>query len=339
MARVLASLALTLILPFSAPLLAATSPVPVTPAPVQDEEGETESDSGTQSVDEMTQAAQEGLKALMEDPAGTLKEWAMGPGAEIGGKILLFLVLLLVSKIVARVVSNIVAKGIAAARIQISDLLKTFAINTSRNVVFFLGILFSMATIGIPIGPFLAAFGVVGFVVGFALQDTMSNFASGVMILLYRPYDIGDVVNAGGVTGKVEAQTLVSTTMVTPDNQRIIVPNGSIWGGTITNITANDTRRVDLTAGIGYDDDIDKAEAVLARIVESHEKVLKDPAPVIKLHELADSSVNFVVRIWSNTSDYWDVYWDVTKAIKVEFDKEGISIPYPQQDVHMHEVK
>ena len=127
--------------------------------------------------------------------------------------------------------------------------------------------------------------------------------------------------------------------MVTPDNQRIIVPNGSIWGGTITNITANDTRRVDLTAGIGYDDDIDKAEAVLARIVESHEKVLKDPAPVIKLHELADSSVNFVVRIWSNTSDYWDVYWDVTKAIKVEFDKEGISIPYPQQDVHMHEVK
>ena len=132
---------------------------------------------------------------------------------KIGGKILLFLVLLLVSKIVARVVSNIVAKGIAAARIQISDLLKSFAINTSRNVVFFLGILFSMATIGIPIGPFLAAFGVVGFVVGFALQDTMSNFASGVMILLYRPYDIGDVVNAGGVTGKVEAQTLVSTTM------------------------------------------------------------------------------------------------------------------------------
>ena len=136
---------------------------------------------------------------------------------------------------------------------------------------------------------------------------------------------------------EVEDMSLVSTTMLTPDNQKIIVPNGSIWGGTITNITANDTRRVDLVAGIGYDDDIAKAEAILMKICADHPKVLAEPAPNIKVNELADSSVNLIVRPWSKTSDYWDVYWDLTRSIKTEFDAAGISIPYPQQDVHMHQ--
>ena len=262
----------------------------------------------------------------------------MEDGVRIGGKIVLFVALLVVARIIAGIVATIVRKAVSSSRLKFSDLLRNFAVTTTRNVIVFLGLLFAMSAVGIPIGPFLAAFGVVGFVVGFALQATMSNFASGVMILLYRPYDIGDVVTAGGVTGKVEAMTLVSTTMLTPDNQRIIVPNGSIWGGTITNVTANRTRRVDLTASIGYGDDVSKAEKVLARIVEGHPLVLKDPAPVIKLNALADSSVNFVVRPWVNTADYWTVYWDLTRSIKTEFDKEGITIPFPQRHVHLHQV-
>ena len=276
-----------------------------------------------------------GLRAFLEDPVGVLLDGSM----TYGGKILLFLALLLAARIVAGLLGRLVGEGLSASRLDVSDLLQEFAVTTTRKIILFLGILFAMSAVGIPIGPFLAAFGVVGFIVGFALQDTMSNFASGVMILLYRPYDIGDVVIAGGETGKVEAMTLVSTTMVTPDNQKIIVPNGSIWGGTITNVTANDTRRVDLVAGIGYDDDIEKAERVLERIVGGHELVLADPEPVIKLNELADSSVNFVVRPWTKTSDYWTVYWDLTRAIKTEFDKEGLSIPYPQRDVHVYEEK
>jgi len=188
------------------------------------------------------------------------------------------------------------------------------------------------------IGPLLAGIGVVGFVVGFALQDTLSNFAAGFMILLYRPYDVGDFVTAGGVTGTVQSMSLVSTTFKTGDNQRIIVPNGSIWGGTIQNVTANDTRRVDMVFGIGYNDDVDQAQKVLEEIVNGHELILKDPEAVIRVHELADSSVNFVVRPWTNTSDYWAVYWDVTLQVKKRFDAAGISIPYPQQDVHMHQL-
>jgi len=190
----------------------------------------------------------------------------------------------------------------------------------------------------VDVAPLLAGVGVVGFVLGFALQDTLANFAAGFMILLNRPYDVGNVVTAAGVTGSVESMSLVSTTLKTPDNQRIIVPNGSIWGGVIQNVTSQETRRVDLIFGCGYEDDISKAQAVLEDIVSSHELVLKDPAPVIRLHELADSSVNFIVRPWTKTSDYWAVYWDLTRTVKERFDSEGLSIPYPQQDVHMHQV-
>jgi small conductance mechanosensitive channel len=175
-------------------------------------------------------------------------------------------------------------------------------------------------------------------VVGLALQGTLGNFAAGVMILMYRPYDIGDVVSVSGVTGKVDAMSLVATTLTTPDNQMVVVPNGSIWGGIITNITGTARRRVDLVFGIGYEDDMAKAEAILAEIVEAHEKVLKDPAPVIKVAELADSSVNFICRPWCKTADYWDVYWDLTRQVKEKFDEASISIPYPQTDVHVHTV-
>jgi len=158
------------------------------------------------------------------------------------------------------------------------------------------------------------------------------------MILLYRPFDVGDFIDAGGVKGTVKRLTLVSTTMSTPDNQLVIVPNNKIWGDVITNVTGSATRRVDLVFGICYDDDMGQAVALMERVVTSHELVLEDPAPVIKVHELADSSVNFVCRPWVKTSDYWTVYWDLTRAVKEAFDAEGITIPYPQQDVYMHQM-
>ncbi|MCK5945268.1 MAG: mechanosensitive ion channel, partial [Planctomycetes bacterium] len=172
-----------------------------------------------------------------------------------------------------------------------------------------------------------------------ALQGTLSNFAAGLMILMYRPYDIGHLITAAGMTGTVKAMTLVSTTLRLGDNQRVVIPNGKIWGDVITNVSGQTTRRVDMKFGCGYDDDLQKVQAVLEEIINNHPKVLKDPEPVIKVHELGDSSVNFVVRPWANSADYWEIYWDVTRKVKERFDEEGLSIPFPQRDVHLHQVE
>jgi small conductance mechanosensitive channel len=189
----------------------------------------------------------------------------------------------------------------------------------------------------INIGPFLAAMGATGFILGFALQGTLSNFAAGLMILIYRPYDIGDFVSVAGASGTVSAMSLVSTTLRLPDNQVVVIPNNSIWGGIITNATGAETRRVDMTFGISYRNEIEKAQAILERIVKDHPLVLASPEPVVRLNELADSSVNFVVRPWVKTGDYWTVYWDVTRQVKEEFDRSGISIPFPQREVHVYQ--
>jgi len=200
-----------------------------------------------------------------------------------------------------------------------------------------LGVLIALSQLGINLAPLLAGFGIAGFIVGFALQDTLGNFASGVMILFYRPFDVGDAVEAGGVMGTVKEMTLVSTTILTWDNQKLVVPNKKIWGEVIRNITAEATRRVDLQFGIGYRDDVDKAERVLKDIVITHPLVLRHPEPVIRLHALGESSIDFVVRPWAKTGDYWTVYWDITREVKRRFDAEGISIPFPQRDVHIYQ--
>ena len=202
------------------------------------------------------------------------------------------------------------------------------------SVMLALGIMIALSQMGISLGPLLAGLGVLGFIVGFALQDTLGNFASGMMILIYRPYDVGDLITAAGVTGKVKDMSLVYTMILTLDNQKMIVPNSKIWGDVIQNVTAQRVRRVDLVCGISYADDIEKAEKVLAKIVEDNEMSLDDPEPMIKLHTLNDSSVDFIVRPWVKSNDYWDVYWDITREVKMRFDREGISIPFPQRDVH-----
>lgn len=182
----------------------------------------------------------------------------------------------------------------------------------------------------------MAGLGVAGFIVRFALQDTLGNFASGMMILLYRPYDLGDLVDVAGVFGEVDKMSLVSTTILTIDNQTVVVPNSKIWGDVIKNVTAQDLRRVDMVFGISYSDDIPKAESLLNDILKSHDRILDEPEPIVRVHRLGESSVDFVVRPWVKVDDYWEVYWDVTRTVKLRFDEEGVSIPFPQRDVHVH---
>jgi small conductance mechanosensitive channel len=208
-------------------------------------------------------------------------------------------------------------------------------LSITRSVIIMVGLLIALSQLGISLGPLLAGLGIAGFVIGFALQDSLSNFASGIMILIYKPFDVGDLVEVGTVFGTVRHMSLVNTTVMTVDNQTLIVPNNSIWQNVIKNVTAQDTRRIDMTFGIGYSDDIPKAEKILKEIIETHELVLEDPEPIVRLHELGDSSVNFVVRPWVKTDDYWPVYWDITRAVKLAFDAQGVTIPFPQRDVHV----
>ena len=247
---------------------------------------------------------------------------------------LLFLAILFVFRILASIARRLVRRGLERAEMG-STLLRQFLIGLTSKTIFIVGVLVALSQVGVNLGPMLAGFGIAGFIVGFALQDTLSNFASGLMILAYRPFDVGDVIEGGGVKGIVDNMSLVSTTIRTFDNEKLIVPNNKIWGDVIRNVTAQTTRRVDLVFGIAYEDDVDKAETVLQEIIEAHPAVLADPAPVIKLNALSDSSVDFVVRPWVKTEDYWNVYWDVTRSVKKRFDAEGISIPYPQRTVHV----
>lgn len=250
--------------------------------------------------------------------------------------IVFFLILILLSWVLSNIIGKAVQKAVVNIR-SASELLKDFIVNISRRAVFVIGFIVALSMLEVNIGPLLAAIGAAGFILGFALQGTLSNFAAGIMILIYRPYDIGDLIDVGGMLGKVDAMTIVSTTLRKPDNQKVVIPNNMIWGDIITNITGTSKRRVDLVFGIGYSDDMAKAQAILEDILANHESVLKDPAPVVKVHELADSSVNFVVRPWVATENYWDVYWDITRSVKERFDADGVSIPFPQRDVHMHQ--
>jgi small conductance mechanosensitive channel len=234
------------------------------------------------------------------------------------------------------ILAGIVRRALAGVK-KTSNLLRDFFVNATRKVAMFIGVVVALSMLEVNIGPFLAAIGAAGFVIGFALQGTLSNFAAGIMILIYRPYDIGQGVILAGRTGKVDEMSLVSTTLRMPDNQLVVIPNSSIWGDVITNISGQTTRRVDLTFGVSYEDDLQKVQRVLEEVVKAHPKVLAEPAPVIKVHALADSSVNFIVRPWVATADYWDVFWDLTRAVKERFDQEDISIPFPQRVVHMRQ--
>lgn len=245
------------------------------------------------------------------------------------------IVIFIVGKWLARKIADF-ANKMMSKNSKVDATLANFLDDIIYYVLIVIVVLTALKQLGVDTTSFFAILGAAGLAIGLALKDSLGNLASGVMIILFRPFNVGDFINAAGVTGKVEEVSIFNTILITPDNQKIIVPNGSISSGSITNINAKPERRVDLLVGISYDDDIKKAKNILTSLVEADERVLKDKGITVAVSELADSSVNFVVRAWVKTADYWDVKFDLTENVKVTFDKEGITIPYPQQDVHHH---
>ena len=279
------------------------------------------------------------LYTVFSEAWATVKSVFTSKGPTFLLRFLVFVAVLFVFRLLSRLTQRLVRAASDRSRLAMSNLLKNMLVTMSGGTVMIVGILIALSSIGISLTPMLAGLGVAGFIVGFALQDSLSNFAAGAMILIYRPFDVNDFIEVTDVSGLVRKMNLVSTTVVTFDNQTLVVPNRKIWGDVIKNVTSQTQRRVDLEFGIGYGDDIELAEKIFREIVESHEKVLKDPAPNIRLHSLGDSSVNFIVRPWAKTEDYWTVYWDITREVKLRLDREGISIPFPQRDVHLYTEK
>jgi small conductance mechanosensitive channel len=243
------------------------------------------------------------------------------------------IVVFIVGRIVARIITKVVVKMMNRANID--ETLIKFTKTVIYVALMIFVILASLGKLGIETTSFAAILAAAGLPIGLSLQGTLGNFASGFMLILFRPFKVGDFVEAGGVSGVIEEIQIFSTRMRSGDNKEITVPNGQIVGSTITNYSAKETRRVDLVVGVGYNDDLKKVRAVLEDILAKDERILKDPAPTIGVSELADSSVNFVVRPWVKSGDYWPVLFDTQETVKLRFDAEGISIPYPQQDLHI----
>jgi small conductance mechanosensitive channel len=242
---------------------------------------------------------------------------------------------------VGKLVVGLIVRGMRKVmrRQEVDKTLETFVCNLVRIILMVVVIIAAIGQVGIQTTSFIAIFGAAGLAVGLALQGSLSNFAAGVLIVLFRPYKVGDFVEAAGIAGVVEQVQILTTILKTGDNKQIIVPNGQIMDSIITNYSANDKRRVDMVVGVSYDDDLDKVRSTIEELVAADERILAEPACTIAVSALADSSVNFVVRPWVNTADYWGVMFDLTEAIKKRFDKEGISFPFPQQDVHLYKAE
>ena len=248
------------------------------------------------------------------------------------------LVIALVIFYVGRLVVSLVVRGLRKVmqKNDVDKTLETFVCNLVRMALLVVVIIAAIGALGIQTTSFIAIFGAAGLAVGLALQGSLSNFAAGVLIVLFRPYKVGDFIEAAGINGVVEQVQILTTVLKTGDNKQVIVPNSQIMDSIITNYSANDTRRVDMVVGVSYDDDLDKVRQTIEELVAAEDRILDEPACTIAVSALADSSVNFVVRPWVKTSDYWGVMFDMTEAIKKRFDKEGISFPFPQQDVHLY---
>lgn len=265
-----------------------------------------------------------------------LQEKGIAIGMDLGLKVITAFAIFFVGKFVIRLVVSAISKVLRKQ--DVDKTLETFICNLVRVALLVVVIIAAIGAIGIETTSFIAIFGAAGLAVGLALQGSLSNFASGVLIVLFRPYRVGDFIEAAGIAGSVEQVQILTTILKTGDNKQIIVPNSQIMDSIITNYSANDTRRVDMVVGVSYSDDLDKVRKTLQELIAADDRVLDEPAPTIAVSELADSSVNFVVRPWAKTSDYWGVMFDLTEAIKKRFDQEGISFPFPQQDVHLHKV-
>jgi small conductance mechanosensitive channel len=252
-----------------------------------------------------------------------------------GVRILTALIILIVGRWIARAFGNLVQR--LMDKRDIDPTLTGFVGSLTYYALFTFVALAALSRLGIQTTSFIAVIGAAGLAIGLALQGSLANFAAGFMLIFFRPFRVGDLIEGAGVAGVVEKIQIFTTQLKTPDNKIIIIPNAKLTDDNIINWSATGTRRVDMVFGIGYEDDIDKAKAIIGEVVAADNRVLKNPAPQIAVSELADSSVNFVVRPWVNTGDYWDVYFDLTETIKKRFDAAGVSIPFPQRDVHLYQ--
>ncbi len=269
------------------------------------------------------------LQLSTEEITKMIDSYVIPWGLNIFFAILIFIV----GKFAVGVIVNLSRKLMIKARMD--TILVNFINSIIKSLLLLFVIIAALDQLGVDTTSLIALIGAAGLAIGLALQGSLQNLASGVMLIVFRPFTDGDYVEAGGASGVVEEIGIFTTKMRTGDNKEIIVPNGQIFEGIITNYSARDTRRIDMVFGIGYDDDIRKAKDILAGIIAADERILKDPEPLIAVGELADSSVNFNVRPWVNSADYWSVLFDLNEKIKLAFDENGISIPYPQMDVHM----
>ena len=253
--------------------------------------------------------------------------------AVYGLRVLAAIIIFVVGRWLAKLVSKLLGKAMTKAKVDL--VLSIFVQNLCYIALLIFVVIAALAKMGIQTASFIAVVGAAGLAVGLALQGSLANFASGVLMLIFKPFRVGDFVEAGGAKGTVKEIQIFNTILASPDNIRVIIPNAQVTGGNILNYSVNGTRRVDLTIGVSYGDDLKKAQQVIANVLAADDRVLNDPACTVAVSELGDSSVNFVVRPWVKSADYWGVYFDITEKIKLSLDENGITIPFPQRDVHM----
>lgn len=274
---------------------------------------------------------------IAEQNSSAVMEKLQVIGLEWGAKIVGFLLILIIGMWVAKMMKRGIVKVMQKKGVDptlISFLSSLLYVGLQAFVI-----VAALEKLDFKTASFIAVLGAAGLAVGLALQGSLSNFAAGVLMIIFKPFKVGDFVEAGGSMGGVVDIGIFTTELKSPDNKKVIVPNSQVMGGTITNFNANGTRRMEIVAGISYDDDIDKAKKILNDLVTSDERILKDPAPLVAVSEMADSSVNIVVRPWVEPANYWDVFFGLTEAIKKNFDTNDITIPFPQRDVHLYEHK
>lgn len=279
----------------------------------------------------------EGIPKISTDQVQGYVDKAVEMAMQFGPKLVLAIVVLLVGLAVIGRVTKLMRAGMDRSKAE--PTLARFLTNLVSVALKALLFISVASMVGVETTSFIAVLGAAGLAIGLALQGSLANFAGGVLVLMFRPYKVGDFIEAQGVAGTVFSIQIFHTVLKTPDNKVVVVPNGGISNGIITNYSAEATRRVDFVFGIGYDDDIAKAKGILKRLVEEDARTLKDPAPQIVVAELGDSSVNFKVRVWVQASDYWGLFFDMTEKVKLAFDAEGVSIPFPQRDVHLYNEK
>ncbi len=267
----------------------------------------------------------------MEEQLANVTAFAIEYGIKLIGAIVIYVV----GKWIAKAVSNFTEKIMLKSKVD--ETLAKFSKNIINALLMIFVIIAALNKLGVNTTSAVAIIGAAGLAIGMALQGSLANFAAGVMIILFKPYKIGDFVDGGGIMGSVKEIQIFNTVLATPDNRKVIVPNAQMTGGSITNFSDTDTRRIDMVFGVSYDDDLKKAKEVLMGLLEADDRVLKDPAPVVAVSELGDSCVNLVCRPWVKPADYWGVHFDITEKGKVELEKAGLSIPYPQRDIHVYQ--